>query len=417
MADTTQNGRVRLPAEIFYHIIPSILPDNNDDDWSVCQGRLATMCKVNTLFRKIAQPLLYQQIQVPVLKSKKPFSRLACLIHTLQLRPDLGRLVKRVRLEFIPKEFIKRLRAAGCPRYRLLYPVNLGTEDLLDILFSSTANLEDLCLLGSSVVDHYLVKPRLRTWSSKAEQLPRLKSISLVPDHRYEPRNSWISLEEIDYFMRLAPGGLDRIYSRRCNECTKLRYYTIALNLTEIVLEDCMLEETEFMEFAISFRNLRRFKYTAGASSAQLVVSPRRLLDVLAQYAGTLTDLHLRTRQLYFEDWPDDECFQSFASFTRLKCLTVYPCDFENRGGRAGGAIATLPASLETFGPVRWSNQMAKHIFWIDDAASEGQFPNLEALEVGYYTGGRKFSIGDSDFDVEGVRSQLFTLPLRIMMQ
>ncbi|KAF6807619.1 hypothetical protein CSOJ01_08060 [Colletotrichum sojae] len=400
-ATTAKKEDLWIPPELYYHIIASV----------ACQSQLAIMCRVNSFFKKIAQPLLYSQVQINVFHQNTPFSRLSRLVDSLERHPDLAQRPRSLKLQFMPRDHGLSLGtaelAARWAQWHPAYHRDVNAEALLDRLFASATNLEELVLAGSSLNEYGWKKPALQ-WPSAVVQRPRLRSITVQADghpvRHYPP-----GLESLDYFLCLVPGGLDRFYARRCEGAIDLLHYGVRLDLPEVVLEDCTLSSEEIQDFANSCTNLRRFKYTqAPISLSYCDASPQVVVDHLVQHASSLTDLHLelgRFQGRYFEDW---EGLRDFSEFRSLERLKVHPGDFKDLGEGVRSALRTLPRSLKTFCLAQWSDAMAKHFRAIDISAKQGYFPKLETLEVDCYDEDDKFSF-------ERLRSKLSVLQLRIV--
>ncbi|KAF6826029.1 hypothetical protein CMUS01_09601 [Colletotrichum musicola] len=400
-ATTAKKEDLWIPPELYYHIIASV----------ACKSQLATMCRVNSFFRMIAQPLLYSQVQINVFHQNTPFSRLSRLVDTLELHPNIAQRLRSPKLQFMPRDHgLSPRRAALDARWAYRYPEyyrGLNAEALLDRLFASAANLEELVLAGSSLHEYGWKKPALQ-WPSAVVQRPRLRSITVQADghsvKHYPP-----DLESLDYFLCLVPGRLDRLYARRCEGTIDLLHYGVRLDLPEVVLEDCALSSEEILDFANSCTNLRRFKYTqAPISLGYCDASPQVVVDHLVQHTSSLTDLHLELGRFQGRDFEDWEGLRDFSEFRSLERLKVHPGDFEDLSEGVRSALRTLPRSLKTFCLAQWSDAMAMYFRAIDKAAKEGYFPNLETLEVDCYDEDDKFNFGR-------LCSKLSVLQLRIV--
>ncbi|KAK2049346.1 hypothetical protein LZ31DRAFT_590730 [Colletotrichum somersetense] len=207
-------------------------------------------------------------------------------------------------------------------------------------------------------------------------------------------------------------------------------------NLQSLSLYGCAINSDRVNIMMKACRGLRKFAFTAHSPAA----TPKKCITALRQHSSTLVELHLLVRgeDLWDEMYGDDDVYDSFASFTSLKILSVHPLDFiihplvytahhpdSNHHNMLNfdmtpmeSIIDTLPKSLEVFKVIGWFPGVKRSLIRLGEIATQGDLPNLKLLEVECYVAVNDLGV---QRDVDTVKSELlefkdrnFELPLRI---
>lgn len=407
-----------IPRSDAHRYSPEVGNFDTTRNWK-SQSTFASLCRVSRSLGGIAEGFLYQQIHVVV--GNRPQLQFCKLLQTLARRPDLGSLVRSLKLTYdwdpsdyrnpladvaLLKKLARESPYTGGPAEGWLMDKYQSKTIMLILLLERIPNVE--------TISHSVDKPRMEQqddlpWKPvpirprpSLPPLRKLKSFKVYPG----PKGDLVGYCMLDVrdLWKLLPMNLDTVALQRWSVAEPFDFFS---NVRDLSLNSCRLGCASFRLILRSCKDLRRLSLTQGelswwcGRSGQVseddVLSPKKCFDALKQYsAATLTELELEVVDTGCY-WNSPNVYTgghhgSSYEFTKLETLTL-SCQSHDTdlkapiSGPREVVIETLPKSLKHLAIKNWlpsSSVMFKmqDVAWLVDAATEGRLPNLKALEL-----------------------------------
>ncbi|KAK1991721.1 hypothetical protein LX36DRAFT_753411 [Colletotrichum falcatum] len=441
-------GILTLPVELVREVCRQIRDgDEQVDhkrDWKKEQKALAHLCRTSKAFDQIARPVLYNRIEVSLRQE-----RFLSLIRTLASRNDLSQIVQHLKLkssDFYRHELIQNPEDDGTINVTDIFgkwwPESVNNAKLhkelcnwkkpVDVLYILVPNIETMRIFTAPIPRYtaYEESPSMvlldicRLRQAREEDrfvapLGRLTSLDVSNNGRRHFSSTWY----INSLFSLAPTGLVSLTIRHFDGSGGVG--SLCANLRSLSLYDCSLGRTDMATLMATCRGLRKFAYTQAYEDDGFGFED--CMTALKERSSTLVELYLLFR--VYDRW-EDRTYDSFASFTSLKILSIHTEHMIRSGAdlEPGNAeiINTFPKSLEVFNVITdigVESALAPRLVRLGELATGGDLPNLKLVEIQCHPGPLNM-VGDINVRrsyLDYVKQQLWglvagscTLPLRI---
>ncbi|KAK1962454.1 hypothetical protein LY78DRAFT_250920 [Colletotrichum sublineola] len=439
-------GISALPVELIHQICRHVRGGGGDDkqvdycrDWVPEQKALKNLCRTSKAFDRIARPVLYARVEISLIQETFP-----SFLRTLARRSDLSERVRHLKLKGHDGN---RYRFDPTPAVSFAdiflrwWPGGSHHPDFYDGLCGRKKPADALYILVPNVVTMRICTepwdPTRRREAIPSRILLHMCRLRDELQERFAVPLGRLTLLEVGCHNRpglyhrrdvraifpFLPASLASLTIRGLRYVRELE--SLHANLWNLALYNCVVDGHEMDRLMEACRGLGKFAYTARERSG---ATPKECITALKHRSNTLVELYLLVRDgdpLFGAYGGNDEAYDSFGPFTRLKILSVHPSDFVRLRQDFGPGlrddsvetqdiIDTLPKSLEVFNVVEWFPLVTGRLVRVGELATGGDLPNLRSLEVQSYRTSTTFNADMIVDELHDFQYGYFTLPLRI---